>query len=155
MLLPILTFATAVISLISFFSKLFSEGRLYDIILLITVFILALSTGFFIFQNRQMASIESQAKVLLDTWPEELYNDPSHDETFKAIVLNGLVFLEKYKKEFPTAFEYAREQFNMKNSTGNSGDVFDKIKESERNYYLAKAMLNSIRGVARLPLNQM
>jgi hypothetical protein len=152
MLLTILSCIAMIGSLANLFRIFIKEGHPNGIPFLVVLVIFAISTGYLAFQNRQLSSVEAEAASLAKSWPDIRQFNANDSAQYTAIVLRGMVFLEKHRNDFPMTFESAKAIFSTAKLHSESDDIFKQIKQSEYDHDLAVKMISTIRGIAHLPM---
>lgn len=108
----------------------------------------AISTQQFL-ENHELRSIKNEARILLSTWPE-VADLPFRTKGERiGVVLSGLSFIEKYRKEFPESYEAAKRLVEVRGQGFKPPQAADaKYDEYGLLEDLASAMIQLVSSIA-------
>ena len=122
--------------------------RLIVSTLLATIF--AALCGYLAFQNEELWQARADAEKLATIWPARVDYSPNAEGDYDGIITSGMIFLRRYRSQFPEAYEYAEKTIaepsrQIPSSANEESTTMRKLRG-------AQAMVTTIRSLAGKPV---
>jgi len=107
-------------------------------------------SGYLAFQNEELWRARGDAELLATNWPARVEYSPDGEGDYDGIITSGMIFLRRYRNQFPEAYEYAERAIatparQVPANPYEQSTTFRKLRG-------AQAMITTIRSIAGKPV---